>query len=248
MSELSPDAQRLIRMARAHDRPPPGARARVRARVDGRLAGATLAGALLTTKSVTVFAKTLAALALVAVAVRVALARAAPTPAVAPAHSRTTASTRVRERAVAGPPPVVDATVATPPRVVSVALPDRVSRTPAPPASRARHATTRGTAAPVAPTPPPAVGSIAEELRALQLAQSACRAGETPACLARLDAHARAFPAGALREEALGMRALVLCRAGDVAAARAVARSLRAAFPRSPRVSRLGGSCAEVAE
>lgn len=249
MSELSPDAKRLIRTLRAHDRPPPGARSRVRARVEGRVGGVALA-TLLTTKSLTAFAKVAAALALVAVAVKVTHPR--PVTAHPATAVGTRASTATHTPVTVSPVTPVVARVAPSTRVeVAPAAPPRVAvrRAPRPPTVRIESTVdARPTTSPTVAAPPVAVASIADEVRALQLVQSVCRAGDPRACLARLDAHARDFPLGALREEAQGMRALALCRAGEVEAARSVARALRAASPRSPMVSRLRGSCAGADE
>ena len=58
-----------------------------------------------------------------------------------------------------------------------------------------------------------------------------------------LDAHARLFPRGAMRQEREATRAISLCELGRVEAGRKVARRVFARSPRTPLAKRVARSC-----
>ena len=118
---------------------------------------------------------------------------------------------------------------------------DRSSERSAPPALRGAA---RARARPEAP--PAAVGptdSLAEEVHMLREARSALDRGDAAHALKLLAAHETRFRRGTLHEERLATRVQALCALGLVDRARAVARELERAAPRSPHLARVRASC-----
>jgi hypothetical protein len=74
---------------------------------------------------------------------------------------------------------------------------------------------------------------LAEEILVIDRLQAQLGAGEVAAALATIAEHERRFPAGALVDVREAARAQALCRAGDRAAAEAVARKLVQEHPGS---------------
>lgn len=257
MSGLSRDARRLIDASRPRDRPPPGTRTRVKAAVDARVAAPALSGSAIVAKS-GVFAKVVAVAALATGlgTIRDASTGAPPpSRAVAVVSTRTGAARPVSSARMVAPvalpvaPSVAPPTVEPEARVrvapaVAVLAPVRTSSPSAVrPVSRPRPVEREPVASePLASAPDRT--SIAEELQLLARAQDALRTNNPAVCLVRLRAYTRAFPEGALREEALGMQGIARCMVGDREGARAVERELRATSPRSPLLARLQTSCA----
>jgi hypothetical protein len=91
---------------------------------------------------------------------------------------------------------------------------------------------------------PPALDALASELSILRRARRALERGDAVAALAELDLHAQRHARGALREEALATRVLVLCELGRAQPARAALTLLKREAPRSPHLPRLFASCA----
>lgn len=89
-----------------------------------------------------------------------------------------------------------------------------------------------------------ATDALLEETRLLRAAQLGLEARLPEAARQALDEHAARFPLGALREERLTLRVLLLCQTGDVAEARRARAELDRAFPTAFHASRLSTSCA----
>jgi hypothetical protein len=118
---------------------------------------------------------------------------------------------------------------------------DRSSERGAPPALRgAARARAKPEAVPAAAG---ATDSLAEEVHMLRQARSALDRGDAAHALKLLDAHEMRFRRGTLHEERLATRVQALCTLGLVDRARAVARELERAAPRSPHLARVRASC-----
>jgi hypothetical protein len=100
---------------------------------------------------------------------------------------------------------------------------------------------TEGTHAPrrILPTAPVRADRLREEADALDAARERLTLGDAVGALAQLDAYQRRFAGGALREEAQLLRIEALVRAGDRAAASAVARHFLKNYPASVHVRRV---------
>jgi hypothetical protein len=92
--------------------------------------------------------------------------------------------------------------------------------------------------------PPPAAGTLDEEVALLRDAQRALREGDGAQALGHLDALAARHPDGVLREERLAARVLALCAAGRVDEAREAGQRFVAEMPGSVQADRVRGSCA----
>jgi hypothetical protein len=133
-----------------------------------------------------------------------------------------------------------DASVIATERSAAISEPVPVARRMnAPRPSAARRAPDR-------PVPAPSVSAfdLRQALRVLREAQRAQREGRAGAALQLLTTLDTRAPVDILAEERLVTRALALCDLGDVAAARLLARTLRAQNPSSIYQSRLRQSCA----
>jgi len=93
-----------------------------------------------------------------------------------------------------------------------------------------------------APAPTPA-SNLAEETRLLAAARARLRVSSPSGALVPLGEHARRFPQGQLTEDRMVLRAQALCEAGDRAAGRQQAASLRKAFPESSHLPRVDRAC-----
>lgn len=76
-------------------------------------------------------------------------------------------------------------------------------------------------------------------------ARQALRDGRPAGALEVLDAHARAFPRGQMREDREVLRIEALCAAGKAPQARAEVQLFLRAFPGSARAQRVRATCAE---
>lgn len=101
-------------------------------------------------------------------------------------------------------------------------------------AAAARESSGHGVAAPERDARATNPATLSAELDWLTRAQRALQAGRPREALSLLDAHARQYPRGSLREERMAARAVVLCRLGEREAGRAEAARLRSLTPRSP--------------
>jgi hypothetical protein len=257
MKRLGPEAERLLRAGNHFD-PPRDARARVRRAVAVRVAGAaaivTAATAEKAAASTPALTKFLLGLAMTGAVVGggVGVARytgAGPKPPVVEQAS----VSRGILHAVAAP-----RVAPAPSGAMSVATPlDPVAATPIASAIPARQdggfvgrravssvSDKRAEVAPVereSPIVPPP--SLAAEAATLRKAHVARMSGDPAGALSWLEVYARAWPLGAMRDEASVERALALCALGRVDEARAVARGFLAAAPTSPLAARLRSSC-----
>lgn len=243
MSELSPDARRLIEATRDVNIPSAGDRARLRAAIQVRLAvPATAAAAVPAATTGAALAKLTAGGVILAVlGVGVARARPqAPAPT-APAAARADPS----PSATAAPAPTSPERP-TPPEPVRVAL------APAPPRRVHRRAPM------VVPShaevaPPPAVVEVAtpraapdafdHEFSLLRDAQVALDRRRYGRAIELLDQYAAAHPQGTLGTEALTLRVLTLCALARPDEARGFAARLLDGAPDSPSAGRVRSSC-----
>lgn len=167
-----------------------------------------------------------------------------------------------RDQALAEPTAVVpneapaDAPASGTPSTTSSAA--MVGSSPSP--ASARRRSTRpggrelppGSSAALAPVPPlgedPAA-TVDDELEAemalVGAARHALRTDRPARALEVLDAHARAFPAGQMREDRAVLRIEALCAAGKGPQARAEVALFVRAFPGSAHAQRVRASCAE---
>lgn len=148
--------------------------------------------------------------------------RQPPAPPASPPAPRAVAT---RE---APPPPSPSASAATP------ALAPAVTAAPserAPSPSVARRVT----------APPGSADALAEELKALDRARSALRAGDAAGALQELARYDRAYPRGALRSEALMVRVEALVRSGRKTEAEKLAEPILTANPDGLAARRLKG-------
>jgi hypothetical protein len=86
--------------------------------------------------------------------------------------------------------------------------------------------------------------ALAAELALVREARTALRADRPAQALALLDAHARAFPAGQMREDRQVLRIEALCAAGKVPQARAEAAMFLRTFVGSAHAVRVRNACA----
>lgn len=82
-------------------------------------------------------------------------------------------------------------------------------------------------------------GRLSLELRMIERASAALRAGDATRAMSILHSHERAYPDGSLRVEREALLALASCAAGDASAARSRAQQFLRAHPASPLVSRV---------
>jgi outer membrane protein assembly factor BamD (BamD/ComL family) len=78
----------------------------------------------------------------------------------------------------------------------------------------------------------------------IRTARQALQADRPARALEVLDAHARAFPAGQMREDRQVLRIEALCAAGKAPQARAEVALFLRAFPGSAHAQRVRASCA----
>jgi hypothetical protein len=238
MTDLSREARELVRRAKDVEGPGAADRARVRAKLDARLALGAGAGAAaaaagagsrahLSWVGVTKWVVGLGVVTMAAVGAGTYFAGR-------PTAERTAATAQVAAPVVpaattAAPEP------SSPPAIAVTDLPV------APPSAPARAAARVRVASPA--EPPGEEQAVSEELSILLRAQAAMRAGSPEAALAALDEHARRFPVGALAEERSSERVFALCALGRTADARVEAAHFLSAFPRSPSAARVSASC-----
>lgn len=112
------------------------------------------------------------------------------------------------------------------------------------PSSRPRPAPAASTAQDSPePAADPAFDELQAELILVQKARRALRDQRPTRALEVLDAHARAFPKGQMREDRLVLRIEALCAAGKGPQARAEARLFLRAFPASAHAGRVRAAC-----
>jgi len=226
---MDPLAQEWLDKTRdAHD-PDPEAEARVRAKLDARLAaggdGPVAGGRALDVGKAPWALKLLVPL-IVTGSVVALIWPVAPPPAVERLALPSATLAPPPER-VAEPPPAASP---VPPPVesapMSVAAPPHPAMTQ--PSSAHPHAATAG---------------IEAELALLASAQAAIQRGDYATALAKLDEHQRSFPGGVLGEERTAARVVALCGAGKEREAQALATTFLAEHPMSPLAPRVRGAC-----
>jgi hypothetical protein len=230
MTELTPEARRVLQLARAARTPS----ALDKRRIERRLAiGAGLSAAAASGAAVAHAAETASAAAsggmLASLKVYVAggalLLSAAgggyallSQPTAAPARPQPTAAAPqvAAKRAVPAPAPARAVTPAPAP-VEPISSPSRATRRP---------------------------DTLARELDLLHDAQRAWRARDSERTLALLDQHAKRYPRSELRLERSALRVLALCEVGRERDARKLARTLIRLAPNSPVRATIEESCA----
>lgn len=126
----------------------------------------------------------------------------------------------------------------------------RIEAAPVASAEAAPVATTPPTTAPAdddTAAPPPArsaaratqAPTLADEVALVARARTALRAGDLAGASDALDAHDRAFPRGALAEEAEALRVEIASRSGDGPRAERLARAFLTRHPSSPHAARV---------
>jgi hypothetical protein len=129
-------------------------------------------------------------------------------------------------------PSVVTAKLAPAPNAPAVDLPE--STLPAP---QAEPAAKRSSA------PSRSVDSLAQEVLILSRASSELRAGRPAAALKALDEHQRSFPSGVLTQERTAARIQALCALGRTKEARSALERLARTSPNSPHEARARKAC-----
>jgi hypothetical protein len=260
MSDLSPQAQRIMQLTREALSPDEAAVEALRAALAARLgplqppaadgaetlaqgAASSATSVLLKLSIVALIAGT-AALGLFAFGARTervpaalrVVERSQPSAAASPASSTEPAA--VLRPAAAAPAPL------SPPRS---AARTRASQRVAASAPRSNDVTQpRPVSAAVSVRPARAVqadDSLGPELALLRDARAALDRHEPLAALASLDQHALRYPHGTLQQERLAARALALCALGRTAAAAAAAGELTRVAPGSPYLARVRAGC-----
>jgi len=85
--------------------------------------------------------------------------------------------------------------------------------------------------------------SLDQEVRLLGRAQHAMKQGDAKRALQLLEQHAAEHPSGVLSQERAGVRAVALCRAGQLSQGRAAAKRFLAQSPDSPLAARIRAAC-----
>jgi hypothetical protein len=250
VSDLSPEAQELLRQARAAFSPDEGRLAAVRAELKAELGASlnappsaassaggagfkALAAAGWSTGHIVIAAVAIGAIGAGALAIWPSTSRP-PTPALT---DRSTQLQPVSAPAAAplaepiAPSTLPNSTLSPPeePPLPLRAAPRARAKSEAPPAVRT--------------APASATDSLAEEVHMLRDARSALDRGDAAQALRLLDAHEARFRRGTLHEERLATRVQALCALGHADRARAVAQELQRAAPRSPHLARVRASC-----
>ncbi len=273
MNDLSPPGRAVLDAARG-TRPASADRARIRSKLDARLAlGAAVgAAAVASTASAAVSSGATAGAAVAPAAASTVTAAATTSVAIKVGGfgllSKIGLAVLVLGATGAGirawvssstPPPAPSAVVAFAADTVAVAIEEppiataeasaipsaAMSASEAEPSAKPDASAPR---APIASARPAAGGrdavSIAAEVALLRSAQNALKDGDGEASLRAIDSLAAKHPDGAMREDGQAARVLALCSLGRVDEARAAAAGFLAEFPRSVHAAQVRGSCA----
>lgn len=223
MSELGPDARRLVEAAKGALDPSAADQARVLAAIQKHLAHGSVGQEVATTPPLARPAWPIATVGalgtgLVVLALGWGLASLPSSPRAAPAPSAT-------------PVPAPQLSVAPPaqpaPHDASAVPAPASTLTPAPPRTNEPSTKARST-------------RLAEEVAILSRATSALHAGRADEALAAAAEHQRKFPAGMLAEERIAVRAQALCLLGRTGEAE---RALARLSPSSPHGARARQRC-----
>lgn len=229
LPDVDRELERLLSLTREATRPPPAARARIRAGLDARLAaGPDAARARATSKAWFGFTAGVIGLGVVGLwlfsAPRTpARGLSATTAGVAVSSSlplaRASAPLASADVVSTQPAPPLEATVSLEPAARSQ-----------PPASRLRG-------------PSGAKSEPAEELTLVRAMQAALRAGDASRALALAAEHAQRFPKGTLVEEREGARAIANCQRAEPAARPPILAAFMQGFGASPYAARVKAAC-----
>lgn len=262
MARLDPKARAMLRAYRGAKTQPAPQREALWSRIEGSLDAGALGPSLPSrprprprSRWVTPVTATAAAAAVVAaIALGVAAARRLD-PQRAPSQAPRDATRRVP--AVTSPRAVTPAPAsakepradADPPAVVSpsaTVAPDRVDprEPPAPRRSKSRSDHAQPPSSSDAPDAPEA-DELRAEMTLIRKARQVLRDDRAARALEILDAHARAFPQGQMREDRQALRIEALCAAGKQPQARAEVRRLLRDFPVSAHAARVQAMCAQ---
>lgn len=265
MTDLSPRAERVLKLARHTDDPDPGRAERIERSLSKRIAlGAAIAGGGAAVSNSALGAGVVAAVkATVALGVATTLAltgwkaldasRRGAAPAVPSSSARaprvavsSLASRAVRSATDRSPSATDSASASASPSPSEKAL--LGSSQEAVKLSGGRHLAPRAVAGAVRTPGAEAAAAashdrLAVEARELRLAQRALRAGESDRALALLAAQDARHASGALAQERHAARVLALCQRGQVSLARREASSFESRFPGSPLVAKVQGAC-----
>lgn len=243
MTRLSPEARRLLQLARSHDDPSPASLRRAEHSLALRIArgvGAT-AAATLWAQSASGFAivasKVVAIAALAGATTAVgywALPLKPQQPAASSARAKTAAELR-RTAPLATPAASNAADVqAQEPKPAAEAEASVMNR-PAPRALPSLARVEREVTA--------SADRLREETQELRVAQQALRRGNAVLALDLLSQQDQTYPDGVLQQERSAARVLALCESGQKDLARAEARRFEQRWPKSPLVARLRSAC-----
>lgn len=256
MTDLSPEAEDLLRRARESFSPDQARIVAVRAALAARLgpslpATGSAGGSVAKVGGISTAAKIVAVGALVVAVAAGARMMATPT-----RGQRTLASTSPAIRSPSGRArELASAEPALPHELPSVSVDDLPAARPDPAASGRAPLTARRSRDALEPRPPAvqppeatattaADTALGGEVSLLRAAHVALERGDAAGALALLDRYARTYPGGTLEEESLATRALTLCALGRAGEARGAARRLEGLAPRSPHLARVRASCA----
>ena len=251
MSDLGPEAKRLLREARAFDEPSAADAERVHASVLAKVGIAVGAGAGMTAATTSLAASPATLLGVTALKLGAAIVVAgglatASYVALRPSVQAPPAMMTPRD----APKPMVQAATPEPgthapvPGPVNDLVPRAIEASP-PPAKAGRS---RRSAPPVVEHTEHAARTASDlegEVRLLEQADADLRRGDPSAALARLGEHADKYPNGALREEREGVRVVALCRAGREAEGKIAAERFLARSPRSALATRIRAACGD---
>jgi hypothetical protein len=243
MTQLSPEARRLLQLARAEDEPSPVALNRIERSLAARIArgvGATAVGALWaqSASGVVLGTSKVVSIAVLAGAVSAVGYWALPSNAPAP---NTASAVSPKTRKVTSTPPSNARRAAT--TMSSAVTINGVSTEPV--AVPAPRAAPRPVPAPAstAPSAPEAPDLLREETAELRRAQQALRAGNSGLALTLLSQQDQTFSRGVLQQERAAARVLALCQSGQKDLARTEAERFEQRWPKSALVARVRSSC-----
>jgi hypothetical protein len=237
MPPLSPDAARLVDLARSVDQPSPRDEERIR----GALAQRMVVGAAATATGLGA-TKLAAGIGLGKLVVVVGLGSAAAAGLYATYHQvtepTTTLTLNVPSARAGRAPPSVSTTSQPEENRTTTAL----KEPPRTPLSDVRHGPRRPTAE-SAPTPTPDL--LKAETAALREAQQALRTGDPGRALSLISQQNSRFSEGLLQQERAAARIMALCQLGRTAEARAEVVEFASRWPKSPLLARVRNACGQ---
>jgi hypothetical protein len=243
MTRLSPEARRLLQLARIHDEPSAASLRRIEHSLATHVAqgiGATATGALWAKSASGLTLGATKAVAIVALGGAVSAAGYWALPSHEPAATVTSAHAKVqvdvpRQSQLPAEPSELSAEKTT--------TPAESSRQPA------GTTASRPTLHAVTPSSHPiteateTADELREETRELRSAQQALRAGNAGLALELLTRQDQTFQGGLLQQERSAARVLALCQSGHADLARSEAKRFEQRWPKSPLVARVRTSC-----